>query len=182
MFTDIVGFTAKSQTMAPEETAEMLNRHFAHVIAAIEATGGTVDKFMGDGVMAFWGAPDIHTAHARAALDSAKAIAAAAPACGLRMRVGVHTGPVVAGNVGTRERLNYTILGDAVNVTQRIEELGHALMEADEQCCVLTSRQTFEAAGSPPEFTRAGEFTLRGRGDPVEIFRLSQRADAPQDR
>ncbi|MBI1244274.1 MAG: HAMP domain-containing protein [Alphaproteobacteria bacterium] len=182
MFTDIVGFTARSQTMTPEKTAEMLNRHFAHVIAAIESTGGTVDKFMGDGVMAFWGAPDLHAAHARAALDSARAIARSTPNDGLRMRVGVHTGTVVAGNVGTRERLNYTILGDAVNVTQRIEELGHALMEDSERCCVLTSRQTHQAAGAPADFVRAGEFTLRGRGDPVEIYRLALHVDAPQAR
>ncbi len=173
MFTDIVGFTALSQTMAPEDTADMLNRHFAQVIAAIEATGGTVDKFMGDGVMAFWGAPEHHDAHARGALDAARAIAAAVAAGDLCMRIGVHTGPVVAGNVGSRERLNYTILGDAVNVTQRIEQLGHALMEPGERVCVLASRTTFEAAGSPADFVAAGEFSLRGREAPVEVFRLS---------
>ncbi len=182
MFTDIVGFTARSQTMSPEATADMLNRHFAHVIAAIEATGGTVDKFMGDGVMAFWGAPDIHDTHARAALDAAREIARTATISEIRMRIGVHTGAVVAGNVGTRERLNYTILGDAVNVTQRIEELGHALMEDAERCCVLTSRTTYEAAGAPSDFVRAGEFTLRGRGEPVEIYRLSPHGDVRQAR
>jgi adenylate cyclase len=173
MFTDIVGFTALSQTMTPEATADMLNRHFAQVIAAIEATGGTLDKFMGDGVMAFWGAPESHDSHARAALDAARAIAAAVATGELRLRIGVHTGPVVAGNVGSRERLNYTILGDAVNVTQRIEQLGHGLMEAGDRTCVLASRATFEAAGAPADFVAAGEFSLRGREAPVEIFRLS---------
>ncbi|MBI3505821.1 MAG: hypothetical protein HY059_13345 [Proteobacteria bacterium] len=173
MFTDIVGFTALAQTMAPEAMADMLNHHFAQVISAIEATGGTVDKFMGDGVMAFWGAPETHDSHARAALASARAIAATVATGSLRLRIGIHSGAVVAGNVGSRERLNYTILGDAVNVTQRIEELGHALMEPDERCCVLTSRTTFEAAGAPADFRPAGEFSLRGREAPVEIFRLS---------
>jgi adenylate cyclase len=173
MFTDIVGFTALAQTMAPEAMADMLNHHFAQVISAIEATGGTVDKFMGDGVMAFWGAPEDHDSHARAALASARAIVAAASSGGLRLRVGIHTGPVVAGNVGSRERLNYTILGDAVNVTQRIEQLGHDLMKPGDRCCVLTSETTFEAAGAPADFVAAGKFSLRGREEPVSIFRLS---------
>ncbi len=173
MFTDIVGFTALAQTMEPEAMADMLNHHFAQVISAIEATGGTVDKFMGDGVMAFWGAPEGHDSHARAALASARAIAANVASGPLRLRVGVHTGPVVAGNVGSRERLNYTILGDAVNVTQRIEQLGHDLMKPGEGACVLTSQTTFEAAGAPADFRPAGKFSLRGREEPVSIYRLS---------
>ena len=179
MFTDIVGFTSRSENMSPEATAEMLNAHFAHVIAAVETTGGTVDKFMGDGVMAFWGAPDVHVGHARAALAAARAIAGGPMPGGIRLRVGLHTGTVVAGNVGSRERLNYTILGDAVNVTQRIEQLGHALMLEEETCCVLVSRSTWEAAGRPADFVPAGEFSLRGRGGEVEVYRLSPNAGAP---
>jgi class 3 adenylate cyclase len=67
-----------------------------------------------------------------------------------------------------------------VNVTQRIEALGHSLMDEGERCCVLASRATYEAAGSPADFAHAGEFTLRGRGEPVEVFRLSVRGDARQ--
>jgi len=176
LFSDIVGFTTRAQNLSPAETAALLNRHFAVAIDAIEATGGTVDKFMGDGIMAFWGAPDPLENHARAALAAARAIAASAAACDVRLRLGLHSGPVVAGNVGSAKRLNYTVLGDTVNAAQRIESLGHSLMPPDARTCVLASAATVEAAGGAVDFERAGEFMLRGRNEPVSIFRL--RADA----
>jgi class 3 adenylate cyclase len=179
MFSDIVGFTTRSQSMTPGETAALLNRHFAVAIDAIEATGGTVDKFMGDGIMAFWGAPEPLPGHAKAALDAARAIAASTAGGDVRLRLGLHTGLVVAGNVGSERRLNYTILGDAVNVTNRIEQLGHDLMAADETCCVLASGETYEQAGAPADFAFAGEFILRGRAEPVSVWRLTPDAAAP---
>jgi adenylate cyclase len=178
MFTDIVGFTTLTQDMPPTRVAELLNGHFAHVINAVEATGGTVDKFMGDGTMAFWGAPDRLPDHARAALICAAEIARAMARTGLRVRIGVHTGRVVVGNVGTTERLNYTIIGDAVNATQRIEQLGKDLMSSEDSCCVLTSAETWHAAGDPEGWTPQGEFNLRGRDSGVSIYRLVRvRAD-----
>jgi adenylate cyclase len=175
LFSDIVGFTTRAQNMSPADTAALLNRHFAVAIDAIEATGGTVDKFMGDGIMAFWGAPEPLENHARAALAAARAIAASAVGCDVRLRLGLHSGPVVAGNVGSAKRLNYTILGDTVNAAQRIESLGHSLMLKDAQTCVLASATTIEAAGGAADFDQAGEFMLRGRHASVSIFRL--RAD-----
>ncbi|MFN7193104.1 MAG: adenylate/guanylate cyclase domain-containing protein, partial [Rhodospirillales bacterium] len=142
MFSDIVGFTTRSQNMTPAETATLLNNHFALAIAAIEASGGTVDKFMGDGIMAFWGAPETLPNHAKAALAAARAIAASADQADVRLRLGLHTGLVVAGNVGSSLRLNYTILGDTVNAAHRIEELGHTLMQDGETALVLASEAT----------------------------------------
>lgn len=181
MFSDIVGFTTRSQNMTPAETATLLNNHFALAIAAIEASGGTVDKFMGDGIMAFWGAPEPLSNHAKAALAAARAIAASADQADVRLRLGLHTGLVVAGNVGSSLRLNYTILGDTVNAAHRIEELGHTLMQDGETALVLASEATYAAAGSPDDFDLAGEFTLRGRAERVSIYRLRADADAPQD-
>jgi class 3 adenylate cyclase len=181
LFSDIVGFTTRSQNMTPSETAALLNKHFALAIAAIEASGGTVDKFMGDGIMAFWGAPEPLPNHAKAALAAARAIAASAPQADVRLRLGLHTGLVVAGNVGSALRLNYTILGDTVNAAHRIEELGHALMQDTDTALVLASEATYEAAGSPADFEIAGEFTLRGRAERVSVYRLRADADAPQD-
>ena len=181
MFSDIVGFTTRSQNMTPAETATLLNNHFALAIAAIEASGGTVDKFMGDGIMAFWGAPEPLSNHAKAALAAARAIAASADQADVRLRLGLHTGLVVAGNVGSSLRLNYTILGDTVNAAHRIEELGHTLMRDGETALVLASEATYAAAGAPDDFDLAGEFTLRGRAERVSIYRLRADADAPQD-
>jgi class 3 adenylate cyclase len=181
MFSDIVGFTTRSQNMTPAETATLLNNHFALAIAAIEASGGTVDKFMGDGIMAFWGAPEPLSNHAKAALAAARAIAASADQADVRLRLGLHTGLVVAGNVGSSLRLNYTILGDTVNAAHRIEELGHTLMQDGETALVLASEATYAAAGAPDDFDLAGEFTLRGRAERVSIYRLRADADAPQD-
>ena len=110
LFTDIAGFTTASEGMPAAATAEFLNRHFALLSACVEAEGGTIDKFIGDSVMAFWGAPDRQADHAeracRAALAMARAVRddnAARTAAGLppvRMRIGIHTGSVVVGNIG----------------------------------------------------------------------------------
>jgi adenylate cyclase len=171
MFTDLAGFTSLSQDMPPAQVAELLNAHFAEIIRAVEESGGTVDKFMGDGTMAFWGAPDRLKGHARRALACAADLESSVAGTGLRLRVGIHTGRVVVGNVGSQARLNYTIVGDAVNATQRIEQLGKELMGADERSCILASADTWEAADRPAEWTRVGEFTLRGRDAPVAIYR-----------
>jgi adenylate cyclase len=171
MFTDLAGFTTLSQDKRPAEVADLLNAHFAKVIEAVEASGGTVDKFMGDGTMAFWGAPDRLKGHARHALECAASLSDSVAGTGLRLRVGIHTGRVVVGNVGSAARMNYTIVGDAVNATQRIEQLGKELMAAGETSCVLASEDTWEAADRPAGWVRAGEFTLRGRDAPLSVYR-----------
>ena len=137
MFTDIAGFTAFSEGRPAAEVAQFLNRHFAMVSESIEATGGTVDKFIGDGVMAFWGAPEAQPDHAERAARAALAIAQAlridnearraAGEVPVRLRLGLHTGPVTVGNIGAPGRMNYTIIGDTVNAAQRVEALGKDL-------------------------------------------------------
>jgi adenylate cyclase len=173
MFTDLAGFTTLSQDMPPAEVADLLNAHFAQVIRAVEESGGTVDKFMGDGMMAFWGAPDRLKGHARRALACAAGLDSSTAGTGLRLRVGIHTGRVVVGNIGSEARMNYTIVGDAVNATQRIEQLGKDLMGPDERGCFLASEDTWEAADKPADWVRVGEFTLRGRDSPVAIYRYA---------
>ncbi|MEC9342945.1 MAG: adenylate/guanylate cyclase domain-containing protein, partial [Pseudomonadota bacterium] len=110
MFTDIAGFTSLSEEMDAGEVTELLNRHFAMVTRHVEATGGTIDKFLGDGVMAFWGAPEDDAEHALHAVIAARAIVGsirlenqdrrARNEAELRMRIGIHTGRVVVGNIG----------------------------------------------------------------------------------
>ena len=181
MFTDIVGFTPLSERMGPVETALLLNRHFELVTACIEAEDGTVDKFIGDAVMAFWGAPSRQRDHAARAVRAATAIVTAVQtengarrANGeqpIRLRIGIHTGPTVVGNIGAEGRINYTIVGDTVNATQRIEQLGRQFL-ADEDCVVLFSAATERRLDPSIGRVAVGTFTLRGRAEAVPVFRL----------
>jgi class 3 adenylate cyclase len=190
MFTDIRGFTRLAEDLGANETAQLLNHHFSRLAASIEAEGGTVDKFIGDAVMAFWGAPELQEDHAARALAAAARIArsvaednAGRRARGeppVRVRVGVHTGPVVVGNIGSASRLNYTIVGDTVNIAQRIEELASRHFAEAEgavpDAIVLASAATVAAAasvGSAPQLEPTGLHRLRGRSAAIEVYRLA---------
>ena len=182
MFTDIVDFTAAAERMPAAEVAAMLNAHFDLLGRCVEAEGGTIDKFIGDCVMAFWGAPDDQPDHAHRALRAARAIAAALAAdnaarrgrglAPLRLRIGIHSGRVVAGNIGMSGRSGYTIVGDAVNLGNRLEQLGKAVAPADE-IVVLASGETVElAAGDRSDLHSLGPQAVPGRRTEIEIFRL----------
>jgi len=183
MFTDIVGFTPLAEDMDEHSTADLLNHHFALLGAVIEREHGIIDKFIGDSIMAAWGTT---SGHADAACRTALAIADvvrhdndARRARGLtpvRVRIGIHSGAVVIGNIGTPERMNYTVVGDAVNVAQRIEQLGKNHMLDGDEVIALTSGDTINwlqdptALSAEPVFV--GEQTIRGRVVPAKIYRL----------
>ena len=182
LFTDIVGFTAMSENMTAQETASLLNEHFALLAQCIEAEGGVIDKFIGDAVMAIWGAlkrDEDQAAHAcRAVAAIHKALAednAARRARGLpalRIRCGLHTGPVVVGNIGAPGRLNYTVVGDTVNIAQRLEQLGRDHMGPDDEMLVLASGVTVRAAMLEHEPALVGLLPVKGRVAEVEVYRL----------
>jgi class 3 adenylate cyclase len=182
MFTDIVGFTGQSETMTAPETAAFLNDHFALLSGPIEAEGGTIDKFIGDAIMAFWGAPETQPDHAaracRAALAMREAIAAdngerrAAGKAPVRVRVGLHTGEVIVGNIGAPGRINYTIVGDTVNTANRIEALGKEIGLPDADVTIALSGATAGAAGSAVHARFAGSYRLRGRQDETDVYSL----------
>jgi adenylate cyclase len=186
MFTDLVGFTAMSEQMSAQETADILNEHFALVTACIEAHGGIVDKFIGDAVMAVWGAikrDENHATHACRAVDAiCKALAAdnarhmmlGKPI--LRMRIGLHSGPVVIGNIGAPGRINYTVVGDTVNTAQRLEQLGHDHQLEGEQFIALASSETVAAAQLDPQPPHIGRIAVKGRLGEIEVYRLDQTA------
>jgi class 3 adenylate cyclase len=182
MFTDIAGFTRMSEDSPAAKIAEFLNHHFALVAGCIEDEDGTVDKFMGDGLMAFWGAPEEQPDHAARAARAALAIARAIEAenieradtgeAPVRVRIGLHSGPVTVGNIGAPGRINYTIVGDAVNIGQRLEQLGREFGLEGSAVTVLASAATAGRLGD--EFAREslGGHRLRGRSETIEVYRL----------
>ena len=184
MFTDIAGFSSVSENLSAPEVAAVVNRHFEIVAGCIEAEDGTVDKFIGDSVMAFWGAPDAQPDAAERACRAALAIADGIRAENARrrsegeaplgIRIGIHTGSATVGNIGSPSRINYTIIGDTVNVGQRLEQLGKTLFPEGSETAILISGAT--AAGLGPDFdpTPAGKHRVKGRAGEVEVFRLSE--------
>lgn len=185
MFTDIRGFSTIAEQMDASGTAALLNEHFDMLAEPIEAEGGTVDKYIGDAIMAFWGAPEQMPDHAARAIraaaeiqrrvraDNVARIAAGKPV--IAVRVGIHTGPVVVGNIGSRNRINYTIVGDAVNIASRIDSIAKEVA-GEEHCVVLVSGDAYEHAGhnTDADYTLEplGTREIRGRKGTVDIFRL----------
>lgn len=132
MFADIVGFTARCEVLPPEEVAAFLNQFFSLAADAIFEFGGTLDKFIGDAVMAFFGAPLPQEDHAERAVRAALAITGsleawnrdrvASGADPIEIRIAIHSGPVVVGDIGSATRVDYTVLGNTVNIAARLEE------------------------------------------------------------
>lgn len=185
MFTDIRGFSTLAEHMSAGEIADMLNTHFEMLASAIEVEGGTVDKYIGDAIMAFWGAPEQVPDHAARALRAAAEIQRRVRADNdarrargdkpLRIRVGIHTGRVIVGNIGSKNRVNYTVVGDAVNTASRIDSLAKEI-GTEEDCIILTSGDTRDharAAGAGMyDLRHLGEREIRGREGTVSIFQL----------
>ena len=181
-FTDIAGFTGIAGRLPPQDLAKLLNQHFAVLARCIEAEGGTIDKYIGDSVMAFWGAPEIQADHAeracRAALAAGIALAeenAARQAAGLepiRVRIGIHSGPAVVGNIGAPGRINYTLIGDTVNTAQRLEGLGKAHLREGQSSMTLISGKTKAALGPAFQVVFLNDEVLRGRATQTAVYRL----------
>jgi adenylate cyclase len=161
--------------------AEFINEHLTLLAECVEDEGGTIDKYIGDSLMAFWGAPEPLDNSAEKACRAAWKIATAIAAENerrlsegrdpVRVRVGVHTGPLIVGNIGAPSRINYTVVGDTVNTTQRLESLGKEIAP-DDEVIVLISGTT--ASMLPTEFRTelAGSFQVKGRVEPVAVHRL----------
>ncbi|MDJ0945265.1 MAG: adenylate/guanylate cyclase domain-containing protein [Kiloniellales bacterium] len=181
LFTDIADFTRLSEHIPAAEVAAFLNQHFALLGSCVETEDGTVDKFIGDALMAFWGAPDPQPDTAARACRAALAMAAAVTADNdkrraegkppVRLRIGIHTGPVVVGNIGWPGRINYTIVGDTVNSSQRLEALGKDMGEG-EDVVILVSGATAGRLDDGFKLDFAGRFEVRGKSDALEVYRL----------
>lgn len=179
LFSDLRNFTALSEHLAPQEVLTLLNRYLDRMSAIIEEHHGVVDKYIGDAVMALFGAPiaDEHAAdHAlAAALAMRRALIelnqelAAEGRPALRFGVGINTSRVVAGNMGSRRRLNYTVIGDGVNVAARLEEL---TKDPAYQSSILVSETTLRYARRSFATRALGEISVRGRIESIKVFAL----------
>jgi adenylate cyclase len=188
MFCDLEGFTAFARGRPAQEVADYVNSLMRRLGPAIEATGGTIDKYTGDGVMAFWGAPEHQPDHAARALAAVREIgvevvtfnasrrARGLPAC--RLRVGLHAGPAIVGNVGFEGRVDYTVMGEAVNAAQRLEQRGRGLGALGEEVVVIASAAVLEAA-APDASARAEPLEPRPGLPPACCLHFSAEARAP---
>jgi adenylate cyclase len=176
MFADIRGFTGLSEKMAPEKVVEILNGYFTRVTDVIFGHEGTLDKYLGDGVMAVFGAPISRDNDARNAVKAAIEIqrlvvqlnkdASSRDWPELRIGIGVNTGAVVAGNIGSPSRLDYTVIGDAVNAAAR-------LMAAAKAGEVLISEATANKLPAPEfHLTALEPLLLRGKTEKIGVYRV----------
>jgi adenylate cyclase len=182
MFTDIRSFTTLSESLAATEVADLLNEHFGLIASCVEETQGTIDKYIGDSVMAFWGAPTKMSDHVNRACTAALAIrktingenrrriAVGLPA--IKMGIGIHTGRAIAGNIGAPSRINYALVGDTVNLAQRIEQLCKPLAETDNDVTILVSSSVAEKVTEPFKLEGLGSQPIRGRNEPIDVSRL----------
>ncbi len=186
MFTDISGFTSLAENLDPEAAGSLLNDHFADLEACIRANGGVIDKYMGDGLLAFWGAPEPVPDHQRRAIEAALAMARAVrarnadAAIPLRLRVGIASGEILVGDLGAPTRTNYTVIGDAVNVAQRLLEVGHAVAPDHVTVIVTTAACITKIRAEARPLTRSlGLHHVRGRHGMVELVEV---LDGERDR
>ena len=181
LFSDIRGFTALSESMTPEKIVSLLNRYFERMSACIATERGLINKFIGDAVMAVFGAPIVLENHAHSATRAALAMRHARQELNREFRdeglpelaagIGLHSGPVLAGNIGSQSRMEYTVIGDTVNLASRLEGLCKEL-ELD----LLISQATQRALQSGFDFERSpksqGMMDIKGRADPIQVYSL----------
>jgi adenylate cyclase len=176
MFTDLANFTTLAEGLEPERAADLLNRYLTEMNQIIFRHGGTIDKFIGDGIMAFWNAPledPAHATHAvqaavemQAAMNSLRAQLAAENLPPIRMRIGVHTGVALVGNMGSAiGRLSYTAIGDAVNLASRLEGANKAYGTE-----ILLSADTAKKLDGSLLLRRVDLVRVKGKHQAVEVL------------
>ncbi len=185
MFCDVRDFTARAETMSAQAVVRFLNRLHTPFSRVILDSGGTIDKFLGDGLMAFWNAPLSVPDHAKCAAQAAlemvkicrnmdaelskEAVAAGQPYLPLHIGIGLNTGTVFVGNMGSDQRFDYSIIGDAVNVAARLEAVTKTMHTP-----ILLARSTADLCHDM-DVRRVGGLTLKGRSDETDVYALFER-------
>ncbi|MHB8880090.1 MAG: CHASE2 domain-containing protein [Thermodesulfovibrionales bacterium] len=177
LFSDIAGFTTHTEAMQPEAVAGMLNLYFNAMAKEVFAEQGTIDKFIGDAVMAFWGAPLPDPEHplraCRAAIAMGRALERLNPELvakgypSLSARIGINTGKVIAGNIGSEDLFNYTVLGDAVNLASRLEGANKEFGTS-----VIISEYVYETIRDLVEVRPLGRIRVKGKSEDVAVYEL----------
>jgi adenylate cyclase len=177
LFSDLRGFTTLSERMAPEQMAARLTEYFDAMTSTIFARRGMVNDFIGDAILAVFGAPLDDPEHARHAIESALAMGEMLAALNqrwqaeglppLRMGLGIHTGEVFAGNVGRAGKVKYAVVGDTVNLASRVEGLNKELGTT-----MLVTEAAYRAAGLDLEVNDRGAISVKGREEPVRVYEV----------
>jgi len=177
LFSDLRGFTTLSERMAPELMAERLTEYFDAMTGTIFARRGMVNDFIGDAILAVFGAPLDDPEHARHAIESALAMGETLAGFNrrwqaeglppLRMGLGIHTGEVFAGNVGRAGKVKYAVVGDTVNLASRVEGLNKELGST-----MLVTEATYRAAGLDLVVNERGPISVKGREEPVRVYEV----------
>jgi adenylate cyclase len=173
MFVDIVDFTPRAEQLSPLETARLLNQFFTRMAEHVFEHDGTLDKFIGDGLLAVWGAPLPQDDHADRAIEAACAMRATlidmnrdlagAP---IQMRIALNSGVALTGDIGSPRRREFTVLGDVVNACARLESM---ICRPDQ---IVASRATIDRARKPWQARPLGPVSLRGRQAEMEVFEI----------
>jgi adenylate cyclase len=173
LFSDIRGFTTLSESRTPQQVVELLNGYFGRQVGVIFRNNGALDKFIGDAIMAIWGAPLDDAKHAEHAIECALQMSEAleafkadfgAAAEGLDVGIGIHSGPAVVGLIGSEQRREYTAIGDTVNLASRIEGLTKGVAR------VLVSEDTMKLCPDAFDFEPRGLYKVKGRTQEVQLF------------
>jgi adenylate cyclase len=180
LYSDIEAFTSIAETMPPEQVVQMLNEYFPAVIEPVERHGGVVNQFQGDAMLITFNVPVADSQHADravcAALEMQQAVGGKRFAgVQLKTRIGIATGKVIAGNVGSGERINYTVHGDAVNLAARLEQLNK-----EHGTRILISGETVALLRGDYDIEAMGAMNVRGKSAPVDIYALHAKDTSTQ--
>ncbi|GEM_PF-939985 len=177
LFVDLAAFSRLAETVSPGELAEILNVAFEKVVTAVELQGGLVNKFQGDAVLAVFGAPRSSSSHSLQAVKAAVQIALSLEELSLEFGIGISSGEVFAGNIGSETRYEYTVIGDPVNEAARLQQLtrevGEKVLLSGATACVVQRMADRRLAAC---LVSLGDMVLRGKSEKTSVYAISQSA------